>query len=65
MRYLKEIKTALKEFEINKKSYLLDIAERHQPNEIKYDTELIRKLECLDAQIYTLRWILMPKKKQK
>ena len=65
MQYKKDIQKALKELELRKADYLLDIAEIHSPGSIKYDTELIRKLEVVDAQIFTLRWVLAPKDKAK
>lgn len=63
MQYKKDIQKGLKELEIRKTSYLLDIAEQVTPPGIKYNTELIRNLEVVDAQIYTLKWVLLPKKK--
>lgn len=54
----KEIVIALKDLEIRKKSYLLDMAEQHVPNGIKYNTDIIRNLEVIDAQVHTLKWIL-------
>ena len=62
MQYKNDIKKALKELETRKKSYMLDMAE-HVPNGVKYNTELIRNLEVIDAQIYTLKWVLLPKRK--
>jgi len=62
MKYKKEISEALKNLEINKKSYLLDMCEYKEPNTVKYDTELIRKLEVTDVQIHTLKWVLQPRK---
>lgn len=64
MQYKNDIKKALKELETRKKSYMLDMAE-YVPNGVKYNTELIRNLEVIDAQIYTLKWVLLPKQKNK
>lgn len=64
MQYKKDIQKALKDFEIRKKSYMLDMVE-YVPNGVKYNTELIRNLEVIDAQIYTLKWVLLAKQKIK
>jgi len=60
MQYLKDIKRSLKELETRKSSYMLDMAEQTVQG-VKYNTDLIRNLEVVDAQIYTLKWVLMPK----
>ena len=63
MQNKKDIEEALKQFEIRKKCYLLDIAE-HVPNGVKYNTELIRNLEVIDAQIHTRKLVLLAKQKR-
>lgn len=61
MKLKKEIRQALKEMEIRKSSYLLDMVSKEEPNSVVYNTELIRKLEVTDATIHVLKWVLLPK----
>ena len=63
MQLKKDIQKELKGMEIRKKSYMLDLAQKHIPNGVVYDTELIRKLEVTDATINALRWVLIQKTK--
>lgn len=62
MKLKKEIEQGLKEMETRKKGYLLDMAEKINPQSLVYNTEIIRKLEVTDAIIHALRWVLLPKK---
>jgi hypothetical protein len=63
MKKKKEIQKALKEMEIRRTSATLDMCEV-VPNGVKYDTEIIRRLESIDCVIRTLKWILQPTPKE-
>jgi len=65
MRTEKEIKKALREMEIRKTSYILDMSTYKPPGTVVYDTELIRKLEVTDATIHALKWVLGSKAPKK
>lgn len=66
MKTEKEIKKALKEMEVRKTSYMLDMATiTKEPNGVVYNTELIRNLEVTDAVIQVLKWVLFPKTPKK
>jgi len=59
MKTEEDIKAGLKELEILKTKYISKIANYDDNiSGIVYDTDLIRKLEALDAQILTLKWVL-------
>lgn len=60
MRTKKEITQALKDMEVRRTSAILDMTET-MPNGVKYDTELIRRIESIDVTIHTLKWVLQPK----
>lgn len=53
-----DIKKALEEMEIRRKSYVLDMCSTHVPNSVVYNTDIIRKLEVTDSTIHTLKWVL-------
>jgi hypothetical protein len=59
MKSIEEIKQALKDMEVRRTSACLDMVEK-MPNGIKYDTELIRRIESIDVTIHVLKWVLQP-----
>ncbi len=59
MKSIDEVKEALKEMEIRRKSAYLDMCEII-PNGVKYDTEIIRRIESIDVTIHVLKWVLQP-----
>jgi len=59
MKSINEIKQALKEMETRRTAACLDMCEV-QPNGIKYDTEIIRRIESIDVTIHVLKWVLEP-----
>ena len=61
MKPIDEVKQALKEMETRRKIAYLDMCEI-QPNGIKYDTEIIRRIESIDVTIHVLKWVLQPSK---
>jgi hypothetical protein len=68
MKTEKEIKQGLKDMEIRRKGYILDMCSPQTPNGIVYNTDIIRKMEVTDATIHTLKWVLhtnKPAKKKK
>lgn len=64
MQYKKDIVAGLKELEALKKSLMLSIGEFDEDG-VTYNTDNIRKLETVLAQIHTLKWVLLPKKSKK
>lgn len=61
MKSIDEVKQALKEMETRRTAACLDMCEI-QPNGIKYDTEIIRRIESIDVTIHVLKWVLQPSK---
>ena len=61
MKPIDEVKQALKEMETRRTAACLDMCEI-QPNGIKYDTEIIRRIESIDVTIHVLKWVLQPSK---
>ena len=61
MKSIEEIQQALKDMEVRRTSACLDMVEK-MPNGIKYDTELIRRIESIDVTIHVLKWVLQPTK---
>lgn len=58
MKSKEAILKGLEEMEIRRKSYSLDMFSRPAPNEVVYNTDIIRKMEVTDATIHTLKWVL-------
>jgi len=59
MKTIDEIRQALKDMETRRTSAMLDMVEK-MPNGIKYDTDIIRRLESIDVTIHALKWVLQP-----
>ena len=47
MKSKKQIIEALKQVEIRRKGYMLDMLRIPTPGDVRYDTEIIRKLEII------------------
>ena len=61
MKSIDEVKQALKEMETRRTAACLDMCSV-LPNGVKYDTDIIRRLESIDVTIHTLKWVLQPSK---